>query len=257
MNTGNVSMVMGNVELLFVTFIVMIPCVILLFLYLFADGGLPDAVIAQSTVDNTYVFIACANSTTASYRWPTYVFVGYNLFLLLICAILFLVARNLQTAYDEAEFLFLVTIDFLILSAMLVPLYYTVGDRRGSVLQTFLLRSLAVLFAMILTIALVTYPKFGAIMARVKSKKQRDEDRSLAGTAGSGQAKYAEVPTTDESGSESDFTSAGSTGKPRFISQTYTHKSAGSTSGTEGAVSGTTGTKGSSGPVFKSSASQS
>jgi hypothetical protein len=100
-------MVMHNGELLLVTFLVLIPSLFCLILYFWADGGLPDAVIAQSTVDNTYVFIACATSTTASYSWPTYVFVGYNLLLLLICAILFLLARNLQTAYDEAEFLFL------------------------------------------------------------------------------------------------------------------------------------------------------
>lgn len=150
----------------------------------------------------------------------------------------------------------------------MIPLYYTVGNRRGSVLQSFLLRSLAVLFAMILTLALVTYPKMYALVARIKAKKQRGrgEDRSVIGTVGSGQVRYAEVPTTEESESESDFTTASSSNKPRFISQTYTHKSIGSTGGTTGeaASGGTggtgtgTGTKGSSGgPVFRSSASQS
>jgi hypothetical protein len=110
---------------------------------------------------------------------------------------------------------------------------------------------------MILTLALITYPKMNALVAKIKSKRGR-EDQSLTSSVGAG-PRYAEVPTTDDSGSESDFTSTSSTGKPRFISQTYTHKSVGSTAGsnTEGTTGAGTSTKGSSGPAFKSSASQS
>lgn len=106
----------------------------------------------------------------------------------------------------------------------MIPLYFTVGDRRGSVLQTFLLRSLAILFGMYLTLALLVFPKAIAITERLKSKKKRRaEEQSLASSAGT--PRYVEVPTTDDSGSDSDFTSASTSAKPKFISQTNTRRS--------------------------------
>jgi hypothetical protein len=269
-NTGNVSMVLRTPELLLVVGVVLIPDVVLILLYLFGGGELPQATVTQSNVDNTYVFITCTPKSLSYNDLIVGIFIGYNLFVILISTIVLLMSRHLQTAYKEAEFMFLILLDILILSCIMIPLFYTVGQRRGSELQSFLLRSLTVVFGMILTISLLSYPRLYALFSHMNAKKRRGGGTSITDSAGA--PRYAEVPTTDEE-SESDFTSASSTSKPRFVSQTYVHKSGtgsgGPTSdnppsGTLGTSSATTGTGtgsgtpgGSSGMVRRSSASKS
>lgn len=241
-NAGQVSMTLGTAELFIVLGLVMLLPIALMIFYIFSGGEPPQATVTQSTVDNTYVFIACAPRTQSSKQLLRDIYIGYMLLLGLIAAIFLLLSRSLTTAYSEAEFLFLILIDFLLVAIIMIPLYFTVGDRRGSVLQTFLLRSLAVLFAMYLTLALLAIPKIIAINKhRSAKKKRKDESQSLM--ASSGAARYAEVPTTDESGSESDMTSAAgsASNKPKFISQTNTRASSGTGTGTTtGTGTGTT-----------------
>lgn len=220
-------MTLGTGEVLLVVGLVLLIPVILIVLYVVVGSGVPQAYVKQSSVDNTYVFIACGENTTDTNTKDIVrdIFIGLSIFLVLLSTIFLLLARNLQTAYSEAEYLFLICIDILLLCAIMIPLYFTVGDRRGSVMQSFLLRSLAILFGLYLTLALLVFPKIIAISESRKSRKKRQaEEQSLA--ASSGAPVYAEVPTTEDSGAESDFTSGGSTsGKPKFISQTYTRAS--------------------------------
>lgn len=120
----------------------------------------------------------------------------------------------------------------------MIPLYFTVGEYRGSVLQTFLLRSLAILFAMYLTLALLCFPKFIAIINQVKAKKKRQaEEQSLGGSVAS--PRYVELATSDDSDAESDLTTASRTDKPGFISQTNSRRSGSGTATPTGTASGT------------------
>lgn len=73
--------------------------------------------------------------------------------------------------------------DFIVLLALLIPLYYTVGDRRGSALQTFLLRSLGQLFAMYLTLGLLFVPKMIYTIRGVKQDEAQHRDPNEYGGA--------------------------------------------------------------------------
>lgn len=243
-NAGSVSMVLGTWELLLVLGLVMIVPLVIMLYYILGGGEAPQAVITQSNVDNTYLFIACVPADQSTKNTFRDIFMGYVIFLIILSAILLLISRKMQTAYSEAEYLFLICLDIIILSAIMIPLYFTVGQRRGSVLQTFLLRSLAILFAMYLTLALICMPKAIAIYNQIKARRKKEaEEPSIASSVAS--PRYVELATSDDSGSESDFTAASGSEKPRFISQTNTRKSA---SGDLGSGSGAaTPSRGSSG----------
>lgn len=63
---------------------------------------------------------------------------------------------------------------------MLIPLYYTTGQRKGSVQQNYLLRSLGVLFGLYFTVCVLFIPKIMAISASLKGKGEEEEGRKLA-----------------------------------------------------------------------------
>lgn len=217
-NAGRLTMTLRNRELLLVAGLVLLPDIVLIIVYIFGSGRLPRATITQSNVDDTYVFITCTSTSLRYNNSIVAIYVIYNAILVLACTICLLLARNLQTAYSESFYLFLILLDFIILCAIMIPLYYTVGQRKGSVIQGFLLRSLTAVFAMVLTMALLSYPKVQALIHRIRAKKQR-RSRHME-LVGAGAAPYTPVPrTSDESDSDSDF-SANSTSKPRFLSQT-------------------------------------
>jgi hypothetical protein len=93
-------------------------------------------------------------------------------------------------------------LDFIVLLALLIPLYYTVGDRRGSALQTFLLRSLGQLFAMYLTLGLLFVPKMIYTIRGVKqdeAQHQHDRDEfGAAATTTSGPTRTSMTAATTE-----------------------------------------------------------
>lgn len=98
---------------------------------------------------------------------------------------------------------------------LLIPLYYTVGDRRGSALQTFLLRSLGQLFAMYLTLGLMFVPK---MIYTIRSVRQEERDADEYGAAAAG--------TTGEGGpTETDPTTAGTLLTTRRREANYTEMS--------------------------------
>lgn len=229
-NSDHVSMVLSNKELLIVAGLVLIPEILLIIAYVIGSGQLPRPVITQSNVDNTYLFIQCTPKSVTYSNIVVAIYLIYNGILVILCTIVLLLSRHLQTAYNEAFFLFLILLDIIILAAIMIPLYYTVGQRKGSVLQQFLLRSLAIVFALIITIALISYPKVNALILHIKNKRARKkaEERGVGGAN-----RYAALPTAEESEdiSGESFTSISSTTKPRFISETYTHKSGGRSTG--------------------------
>lgn len=239
-NAGRLTMVLQNRELLFVVGLVLIPDILFIIIYVFGSGEIPRATITQSNVDPTYVFITCTATSLRFNNVIVAIYVIYNAILVLACTICLLMARNLQTAYSEAFYLFLILLDFIIICSIMIPLYYTVGQRKGSVIQGFLLRSLTAVFAMMLTVALLSYPKVQALVRRIKAKRQR-RSRHME-LIGSGATPYTPVPgASDDSDTESDFTTNSAT-KPRFLSQTNIRtsshlgsRSAGMESGSGGA----------------------
>lgn len=106
-NAGKVPMVMGTVELLFVVGLVLLPALIIA-LYYILWGGVPQATITQSSVDNTYLFISCVPADSSDKSIARDIFIGYVLFLIILSTVLLLLSRKLQTVYSEAEYLFLI-----------------------------------------------------------------------------------------------------------------------------------------------------
>lgn len=224
-NMSHMTMVLKNSELLSVVTLVLIPDIALLLAYLFADGGLPTATITQSDVDTTYVFIACTAGSAQFGTTIVAIFMAYNAILTLICIIVLAMGKFLRTAYSEAFYLFLVLIDFIIMGAIMIPLYYTVVDRKGSMLQKFLLRSLATVFAMILTVILVSYPKVQAIIRQEERKRKGHHQASLSDKTHV--SSTIELTGEDGEGSSSgdEYDDSTGTSKPLFISQTRTYRS--------------------------------
>lgn len=109
-------MVLHTFELLMVTMVVSIPNLALIGLYIFGGGELPQAVVQQSTSDNTYVYIACVPKSTDYNNFIVAIFIAYNELIILICATILLLSRNLKTAYNESEFLFLAVLQLAVTS---------------------------------------------------------------------------------------------------------------------------------------------
>lgn len=68
----------------------------------------------------------------------------------------------------------------IILNSVLIPIYYTTGDRRGSVQQQYLIRSLGCLFGLTFTVVALFAPKIIAISRALKGQDE-DEAQRKAG----------------------------------------------------------------------------
>ena len=132
---------------------------------------------------------------------------------------------------------------------MLVPLYYTVGDRRGSALQTYLLRSLGQLFAMYLTLGLLFVPKLIYTLRGVRKGEQAEGDEDFAtygarasmtmettergGFSTTRMTNYTEQSASEDSDSDvggttmgvGDITGDSTNGRPQFVSMNITRGS--------------------------------
>lgn len=64
--------------------------------------------------------------------------------------------------------------DILILAAVMLPLYATVGEYSGSLLQAFLILNLSIVFTMYLSLLLMGYFKFTALRQE-KQARLKDE----------------------------------------------------------------------------------
>jgi len=158
--------------------LVLVPNIALLFVYLFGAGGLPTNILVQSSADPTYFFIACIPNGDATFQYILVaLFLGYNLVVVAMCAIMLFMSRGIVTVVGERFYLFLVLVDFIILGALMIPLYYTVGETTGSLLQQFLIRAQTTIFALHLTLILLAYPRIVAIIREQKEQKERQERR--------------------------------------------------------------------------------
>jgi hypothetical protein len=86
--------------------------------------------------------------------------------------------------------------DLLILNAVLIPIYYTTGTRRGSVQQQYLIRSLACLFGLFFTVIALFAPKIVAVSRVLKGEDEEGDEAKKA-------ALYGGMTTEEESSEES------------------------------------------------------
>jgi len=98
---------MTTIEFYICMSIPLILATILMILYIIGKG-LPQAVVTQSTVDNTYVYISCLPGTTSWGNWLVGIFIGINLAFIAACTAVLLLTMNLVTPYKESTFLLLI-----------------------------------------------------------------------------------------------------------------------------------------------------
>lgn len=103
----------------------------------------------------------------------------------------------------------------MLLNAVLIPIYYTTGDRRGSVQQQYLIRSLGCLFGLTFTVIALFAPKVIAVSHILRGEEDKEGD------VGKKAALYG---MTEESSEES---VAGRDGGVQFYSDNVIRRSGG------------------------------
>lgn len=103
----------------------------------------------------------------------------------------------------------------MILCAILIPIYYTTGDRKGSQEQQYLIRSLGVLFGSALTLLAMFAPKIISIYNHLKAQEEAVE--------GGGTERSTTYTGTQET-SETEGSSIGE-GRPQFYSDNVIRRS--------------------------------
>jgi len=174
---------------------------------------------------------------------------GIMAIFVIVCAAVLILTLHLVTPYKESTFLLLICLDFIVLVALLIPLYYTVGDRRGSALQTYLLRSLGELFAMFLTMGLLFVPKLIYVLRGVKEGERADNDNEE--TYGGGATTGTSAMRQDTDKSRFDISNV-----PNYAEQSDSDESEdgdfGDTGYATGGAGGTTGDSSGGRPQFMS-----
>jgi len=195
-NFGYIPPRMTTLEFYFWLSIPLVLALVCMVLYIIGKG-LPQAVVTQSTVDNTYVYISCLPGTVSWGNWLVGIFIGIMFIFVIVSTTILLLTLDLITPYKESTFLLLICLDFIVLIALLIPLYYTVGDRRGSALQTFLLRSLGELFAMYLTMGLMFTPKLIYVLRGLKQGEHADHEGGSSTYTGGTNRQSVTMDTTE------------------------------------------------------------
>lgn len=90
----------------------------MMILYNFANG-LPEAVVTQSTVDNTYVYISCLPGTVSWGNWLVGIFIGIMFAFIAASTAILLLTMNLVTPYKESTFLLLIVHNYYICSYLI------------------------------------------------------------------------------------------------------------------------------------------
>lgn len=70
--------------------------------------GIPQAVVTQSTVDNTYVYISCLPGTKSWGNWLVGIFIFLMFDFIIVSTAILLLTMNLITPYKESTFLLLI-----------------------------------------------------------------------------------------------------------------------------------------------------
>lgn len=107
--------------------------------------------------------------------------------------------------------------DIIILCAILIPIYYTTGDRKGSQEQQYLIRSLGILFGSALTMLAICVPKIISIYHHMKKQEEAAESGIR-----DGRSSTSYTGTTMET-SETEGSSV--EGRPQFYSDNVIKKS--------------------------------
>lgn len=267
-NARVTSLVIRDTDLIKFTGTVILLEVVLLSLYTFTTG-LPRPTIHQSVSDNLLKIVKCAVPSSVVQLMGIIVLLGVNFMLVLGAVIIAYLTRNVDSAFNESRYIAYTVYIYLLVTIILLPLYYTAGDSPSSNSRQFIIRTIAVLVPMYFTLGALFLPKIYLV------NKTKRADRKLAeqeadknkgkrivdfggGTSTQGQqtSAYAEGSTTGGAYSKAlrgatGTTSSGGSGDegvnvmpggPRASADRSTASTTQSRSGTGSGPSGQTGT---------------
>lgn len=126
-------------------------------------SGLPRPVVIVSQADPLYSYPTCETPNPDVGIAMTIVIVIFNGILVLLLGLVAYLTRNVASAYNESKYLAIATYGFIMVSVILVPLYFSQGDSTNSEESRYIVVSLCFILLSILTLLALILPKIAAI----------------------------------------------------------------------------------------------
>lgn len=180
-NVRVTSLVIKDTDLLKFSGVVLLGEVILLCVYSFI-GGLTTPVAIQSKSDSLLQYIQCRSPSSGIQTGLTIALFAYNVILVVAGVVVAYLTRNVDSAFNESQYIGLTMYIYLLTSIILIPLYYTAGDSRSSIARQFILRIIGVVLSMYFSLFALFVPKVIAVRqdqtAQKKEKKRGSQDET-------------------------------------------------------------------------------
>lgn len=174
-NARVTSLVIRDIDLLKFTVGVLLLEILMLSIYCF-PSGLPRPKVYQSTSETLLKYIQCAVPSNALQLTGTILLFCVNFILVLGAVIIAFLTRNVDSAFNESLYIAYVVYIYLVVSIVLLPLYYTAGDSHSSQSRKFVLRTVGVLIPMFFTLGALFMPKIHLVLKHKKASRELDEE---------------------------------------------------------------------------------
>lgn len=174
-NARVTSLVIRDIDLLKFTGSVLLLEILMLCIYCF-PSGLPKPTVYQSTSDSLLKYIQCAVPSSALQLTGTIILFCVNFVLVLGAVIIAFLTRNVDSAFNESLYIAYVVYIYLVVSIVLLPLYYTAGDSRSSQSRKFVLRTVGVLIPMFFTLGALFAPKIRLVLKSKKAARRLEQE---------------------------------------------------------------------------------
>ena len=155
------SRVITNRELLYFSAVI-VGIEMLLMGILMIDRPTPKILISGSST--LYHYQACQTNNTLFQKVMTGVLFAYNGLLVFIGSLLAFKTRKVVSSFNESKFIAVSMYNMLISGVVLAPIYFTTGDSRGVASRLYIIRSLACLFATVITMTALFGPKIRQLL---------------------------------------------------------------------------------------------
>lgn len=186
------SLVIRDTDLLLFSGLVLLGEVILLSIYTFVSP-FPEPVVIQSKSDSLLQFVECRCPSSSIQVGLLISLIAYNALLVVAGVVIAYLTRNVDSAFNESQYIAITMYIYLLAGIILIPLYYTAGDSRSSIDREFVLRCLGITLSMYFTLVALFVPKIIAVEAERKAR--RDAKRRDAASEGSSH-RITDVSTT-------------------------------------------------------------
>ncbi|PJF18437.1 GPCR, family 3 domain-containing protein [Paramicrosporidium saccamoebae] len=170
-NARVTSLVIRDVDLLKFTAAIILLEIILLCLYTFTTG-LPTPVVIQSTSDSLLKIVKCQVPSSFVQTGGTIWLLGVNFLLVLAAVIIAYLTRNVDSAFNESRYIAYTVYIYLLVTIILLPLYYTAGDSSSSNSRQFIIRTIAILVSMFFTLGALFAPKLYLVYKTKKGERK-------------------------------------------------------------------------------------